>query len=428
MAPQADSREPQAENPLYRWLRECGFWGCGDPITHVFLDGGKASVPDSHAQAFASEYVRALEAGHEQYAVEMKTPIFRLFLDLDIKTEVPWEEARLLEIVACIQGAVREVFPGNASDLVVCTTPTRDVAGSDGLKKQGMHLHWSAIAVTCHKALLFRSVALKRCAHAFGEDAFANAWNDVIDSAVLRGSGLRLVGSRKRGDPSVYMPRWHVAGLGGRPQPVPDPGARLLDWVGATSVRVALAASSSSKGNGGGGSSDEDGSSYGDGEEDLIVDAGPGVLRRCCLKEHAEVVRWIQEAGLPKAIYHGAKITSVFKIASGADPTYVFRTACKHCFNKPSGPHRSNHVYFVVNRHGLYQKCFNRSESSQGRRFGACKDFRYHLCPLPEGVSARLFPKGRPQQQQQAAPGAENARDLVRLQFSKLTGLSRPTD
>jgi hypothetical protein len=59
--------------------------------------------------------------------------------------------------------------------------------------------------------------------------------------------------------------------------------------------------------------------------------------------------------------------------------------------NKPCGPHKSNHVYFKVDRTGVYQRCFDREGDDQDRRTGDCKDFDQKVSGLSDDLAGLLY-------------------------------------
>jgi hypothetical protein len=85
-----------SSEPLIDWLKKRGYWvpysnidngGKKQPLTHVFLNGGKASVPDSARREFNEKYVDSLLSGHDQFAVERTVgDVFKMFVDIDIKS------------------------------------------------------------------------------------------------------------------------------------------------------------------------------------------------------------------------------------------------------------------------------------------------------------------------------------------------------
>ena len=86
------ARRQQADAaPLSRWLRENGFYVFAQknkPLTHVFLNGGKASVPDSARAVFNTKYVESYLLGYELYVVERAiNDRFKMFVDIDCKIE-----------------------------------------------------------------------------------------------------------------------------------------------------------------------------------------------------------------------------------------------------------------------------------------------------------------------------------------------------
>ena len=182
--------------PLYAALRTRG-WYCGpeQSPTHLLLDGGKLHVPDDAAGEFLNAYATALvrDAGHPRRPciVEVRTPLFKLFLDLDARSSDMnfWTLAALTTLGAAIDATVRECFLADEECLVtVCGAPAKALA-DDGLFKVGLHVHLPDIVVTPTTALAFRAKLLERLE---GWHGLVDSWDKTVDSAVYRSSGLRM--------------------------------------------------------------------------------------------------------------------------------------------------------------------------------------------------------------------------------------------
>ena len=133
--------------PVKRWLRERGYWvargdpddGGGGPLTHVFLDGGRARVPpgepasrllDVYAECCASSGVHLVERAHGTY---------RMFADLDVPPAALEGTTTLEGLVArALLGAPKEL----ASPCAVCLRHPR--APGD---KGGAHVVWADVPV-----------------------------------------------------------------------------------------------------------------------------------------------------------------------------------------------------------------------------------------------------------------------------------------
>jgi len=71
----------------------------------------------------------------------------------------------------------------------------------------------------------------------------------------------------------------------------------------------------------------------------------------------------------------------------------VLRSSSRHCANL-GRQHNSNTVYFVVTREGVSQRCYCRCETTEGRAFGLCRDFRGPVLPAPRAALEALLAGG----------------------------------
>ena len=64
------------------------------------------------------------------------------------------------------------------------------------------------------------------------------------------------------------------------------------------------------------------------------------------------------------------KVLAIFKFKN----VHLLKTTSRYCENIRRN-HNSNHVKIVIDNGFIYQKCFCRCETTEGRRLGFCKDF-----------------------------------------------------
>lgn len=406
-------------NPLYAWLKEQGFWlSAGDtsarPITHLFLDGGKAHVPDDKTIEFYQEYASCIRKGIPQYVVEQRTPAFRLFIDVDIRSKFPLPQDMIERMSACLYGCSREFFAPLSSSMIVCLAPDRQLP--DGMHKTGIHLHWPRVFITSSKALTFRTLCITRCTEEFG-DCFAVGWGNIIDAAVYRSSGLRMIYSLKRNATGVYVPRL-VFQPDGSVQTASGVLEALETWLQDVSIRVSRVVDPTTVAGGSGDSTDAS-------HEELLIktEHNKGTLQRMSLAEaRTRSMAVALETSLPP-FFRNCKVTSIYKIVPRSKKAdhikYIFGTNCKNCMNKVSGFHRSNHVYFMVSASGVHQRCFCRCDTCEGRRYGECRDFSQKVCDLSAGLGDLAY--GKPNARIQVSSCA-SGKDITTLSETILRG------
>ncbi len=114
--------------------------------------------------------------------------------------------------------------------------------------------------------------------------------------------------------------------------------------------------------------------------------------------EECKVVQqWLKDTDLPGPakfpdIYRNTKIMDMTRLM-GDDgfPFYFARVDSCFCMNIRD-EHNHNSIYFLINKWGLYQKCFCTCETPEGRAFGVCKTYKSGLYVMPDYVISELFP------------------------------------
>ena len=85
----------------------------------------------------------------------------------------------------------------------------------------------------------------------------------------------------------------------------------------------------------------------------------------------------------------GQRFTDLTRL--GADCVSL-RSSSRFCANL-GRPHKNNTVYFVLTRAGLSQRCFCKCDTTEGRAYGYCRDFRGPPLAVPaQAVDALLRP------------------------------------
>jgi hypothetical protein len=92
-------------------------------------------------------------------------------------------------------------------------------------------------------------------------------------------------------------------------------------------------------------------------------------------------------------IYRNISIDDVIlSIPTIGERYYIINTSSRYCQNLQR-EHNSNGIYFVLNRTGLYQKCFCRCNTTEGRVSGKrCVDYHSPGVRVPNKILTLLFP------------------------------------
>lgn len=358
------------------WIRQGGWWlsyGHDARPTHLLLDGGKACVPDDAAGAFLNAYALAVVRNLKPCVVELRTKVFRLFLDLDIKTHRDAPRLDLHKLVSTLQTCVVRFFKVDEPRAVVCSTQPVDLGEHI---KDGKHVVWTNVWVTSSTALAFREAVLDDLQAAL-PDACARPWESVVDSCVFKSNGLRMPFSAKgRSSNATYTPS-HVW-VGEHHEEVEEPSgvAAVRAWVHSLSIRTFNMAETGVR-------------------EGILVrhasnEASKEASKEACgvaksLTQYKHVLPLLQQA-LPVQ-YAGQRFTGLVEFES----CFVLRSSTQYCGNK-QGLHNTCGVYFVLTLNGIYQGCYCRCDTTDGRRWGLCKDFKSDVWEVDPRVLRAFFP------------------------------------
>lgn len=372
--------------PVMEWLRtQCRRSG---ECTHLSLGTVKGSftIPRSLDDAFQLKYARAIAKSAEHLSlIEVKTDVFPLFADLDWKSQVTREQ--LLEVAKFVSQQAFLIYAPSSREHVVVVA-TRQPVERGGCYKNGMHIHWPGIHTTAASAQVFRRTAVERCRERFG-GMVETDWEGTIDEHVYKGSGLRMLYSRKQCAEDVYAPTWKiqlaVEDLSGLRQPILQSvqdippaadGDQVVRWIRMCSVRQRGGVKTPLQ------ECVEEAS--GEGE------TGPKI--QCDLEVHSRGLEALKQV-LPPC-YRTCKF---IKLTKGEDRAFLTPDV-RTCLNlEPDasgqpGAHKSNNVYFVISSATTYQACFCSCETVEGRLNGPCKSFRSNHFPTPQELAQSLFP------------------------------------
>ena len=167
------------------------------PYTHLCLDGGKLHIPSTKISLFLKYYTKGLQKGERYYITECRTPLFRMFLDLDFIEEKKKDEIFITEVVKIIQQVIETYY--SSTNVIVSSTESKMITkNKKNVVKTGFHSVWPSIIVDVKTARILRLLFIRDCVRYFGIRSGAkNSWNDVIDECVFDTNGIRMNGSAK---------------------------------------------------------------------------------------------------------------------------------------------------------------------------------------------------------------------------------------
>jgi len=90
-------------------------------------------------------------------------------------------------------------------------------------------------------------------------------------------------------------------------------------------------------------------------------------------------------------IYKEEPFREIYLCGTNSSPFYIVSTNSHYCMNV-CRQHSNNHIYFIIDKNNIYQKCFS-NNSSPDQKFGLCKDYRSNPSPLNNFYKNHLFRK-----------------------------------
>ena len=372
---------------VYDWCRRRKYFGRngGGEVSHLLLDKGVLCVPESSNDDFIHEYSRGvLMGGRPSCIVEYKPRVFRMFYDLDIVTKDIHmaklmsagdfqENVKNIMHIICI--ATVFLFDVARSSATICISNVPKKKGDE--IKVGIHITFDNIFVTSPTALHIREKLLELLN--VEENPFANSWEQIVDSAVFKGSGMRLPWAAKHDDlKRVYVPRVEYL-LDSEESDIietklfPDEIIKSLssvkDVISKTCLRARGVLTKLRN-------------------PDIDIECSSptnsGNFSHASLKEYSSAIGEIERLIPPQ--YEG-KVTGVIK----ADHVYMFRHSSQYCENVARN-HKSSNTYFLVSKAGMRQCCYSRKEEDVGQKYCRCSDFRGEYIKLPPSLIEELFP------------------------------------
>ncbi len=343
---------------VYDWAKRRGYWTRDrEAATHLLLDGGKLAIPDDangeFLNAYAASVVRYPNA--KPCVVELRTPRFRMFADLDVCPAADFDAESFLETVL-------DAFdvPGRA----IVSTP--NVAGAGG--KRGFHVTWPDAVVTTAIAAHLRRRALARL-----EGVPGYAWETVLDASVYASNGLRLPWSAKGREDRRYYEACFARGPGGALRPLrATTVSQLREAVRDASIRAFSTAALYVPEDAPEGAAEP-------------AEGGGVKTHSLSLSPYAHVLDDITAALPPQ--FAGQKFTGLV----ATEHCFMLRSTARYCFNV-AREHTSSNVYFQLTSKGACQKCYCRKETTEGRKYGTCKDFASQYWEVPRRVLDAFFP------------------------------------
>lgn len=300
---------------------ESGFMSKKNP-THVLMDGGNLSVPFDRLNEFYDIYIQSIESNENISVVEKKTPIYNFFMDIDYVSESQLELGELYEILGVICKCIMGQY------VVSVAEPKM----KDDKVKTGIHINWYGLHVEQETALEYRLKVIKDL---YKYDPTKN-WDIIIDECVYKGSGLRMLWSRKFVKKnSIWEPEYIpiLQGRGVKMEHITDSRV-TVELLRKTSIRVESRKQVQPKK-----------TKETPPPPPNLVDLQRYINTHMQGHEHARVIR------VDPLDMHKALVVSDAKWCEGI-----------------KGNHKSNHVYFVIDGRTIHQRCHDEECKKRTKR------------------------------------------------------------
>jgi hypothetical protein len=383
------------------------------PITHLRLDGGKLSIPYSKLNQFYKLYAKDVSSNIKHYLCETKTPCYKLFVDVDLLNEDALPDDLILEYSMYIHEVICYYYKDLKPELIVCTTTPKAVE-HNGYKytKTGIHLIWSNIIVSHENISWIRESIIQYLILKVGEREH-DKWSKVIDDSVYKQNGLRMIYSNKMAfcktckksdtcslckktgkyhEGRPYIPYKQIDSEYKveiyNPQGCDD---FILDMIKKTSIvsKDKISQYNLEKPEWFKSREIKQNMKRLDlGFEDL---QGSAKLK---FKEkifNDDLIFNMIEDHIRKYIpnYSQIKLSDIHRCSNGE--YYVCRTNVSYCMNIEK-EHKSNTIYFYIDKSHIYQKCFCNCDTIDGRKFGKCMNYRSNGFKLNKRLIKILYP------------------------------------
>lgn len=397
---------------VYEWCRSRGYWlarASTDRPTHLLLDGGRLRVPDESHGDFVNAYAAALVRypARRPCVVELRTPVFKMFADVDVRFESE-EGARA---PTALVEAFRAMTRCCAADRALVCASNEPKHEEDGSWKRGFHVVWPEVRVGAKTALALRAAMLDALRDLDPRTlGVRGGWDTILDASVYTSNGLRMPWSAKgRGEERYYRLEYELTDDAVHPR-APRTVSELRAALHLLSIRTfGLPATHRS------GDDDDD-----DGE------TGTTAVRRGATSQYADVLPRVADC-LPIQ-FAGQQFSGLV----ATDNCFMLRSTARYCFNLGRA-HRTNNVYFMLTRKGVCQRCYCRCDTSEGRKYGLCKDFSSPYWAVPPEVLKSFFgdsvaaddPSSQPPQSHQPQVSAMPSR-ASKVDIDALLARSRP--
>lgn len=373
--------------------------------THLCLDGGRLSIPNHLILDFYREYAKGILSGEKYYICETTSPVIKMYCDFDYIGDEQVSDSQLENWSKLCRNVIRDKF-GSHYDFTVCCSSSKTVQKNKRKQiKSGIHFVWRELFVTTDIAHRVAMALIEE----FNETFPNSEWKEYIDLGVYT-NGLRMVGSRKvinkkrkvrdtsaqseesaapatqKNDYEIikvdegreYIPYMYVTS-----DTITKPEEDQLCYYNLAQLRKILTDTTIRTFN----------------NENPIIPVGelPDTPESKKKKSGTKRDTDIED---PKVFDRVESFIRYQTITQWNSPMvqlrkhgkfYIAKIDSMYCLNVQRD-HNSCGIYFQITEQGLYQRCFCRCDTTDGRLDGPCSQYKSSPFPLPREVVKMLFP------------------------------------
>lgn len=191
---------------LKTWLETNKMWVRSDTDkekTHNVMEYGMfLSIKDDFKEEFYRKLAKTLDEGKINYLLEIRTDYFKFMVDVDFKNELGLSNDDKFKLLTYIHKAVNMLLDDNhkhKNNMIVSTCKDEQVEHrKQQMMKIGFHLIWPDIIVSVDEALYLRSAIIQFLEQSDFYLSSLEDWETIIDKSLYDNMhALRMNGSSK---------------------------------------------------------------------------------------------------------------------------------------------------------------------------------------------------------------------------------------
>ena len=173
-------------------------------ITNVSLAGGSYSINDKLYEDFLRTMGNVILNNFNDgnlYFCEQRKEEFRYMIDFDFKDELILNDKQIIQFGKDIVHCLKLIYSDKDFnfDLIITKSTSSEIItpNLDKLFKSGIHFYLKDFKCSSRVAIIIRSILIQYLIHKYNERHDYNKWEDVIDISIYTKSGLRMLYNNK---------------------------------------------------------------------------------------------------------------------------------------------------------------------------------------------------------------------------------------